>query len=184
MGIFNAAPGWNDDSSSPDSLDANPRAIAESELLALLGPRACVLNLAGLYGRERQPRKWVKRVVGSKADVKGKGSVHLVHGMDVARGVVGVVGRWESGGLGLGGRRWIVSDLRVYDWWDLVMSWGGGEDGDGDGDGDVYRRWVGELMREEGVRALPREKEMLGRLLDGRGFWEAIGRWPGEGRVG
>ena len=46
-----------------------------------------------------------------------------------------------------------------------------------------YERWVVELMREEGVRALPREKEGLGRLLDGREFWEAIGSWPGEGRV-
>lgn len=39
------------------------------------------------------------------------------------------------------------------------------------------------MMREEGTRALPRE-EGLGRGLDGRGFWEAIGRWPGEGRLG
>ena len=55
------------------------------------------------------------------------------------------------------------------------MGWGGG--------GGECERWVGELMREEGVRALPREKEALGRVLDGRDFWEAIGSWPGEGRV-
>lgn len=46
-----------------------------------------------------------------------------------------------------------------------------------------YERWVVELMREEGVRALPREKEALGRVLDGRDFCEAIGSWLGEGRV-
>ena len=60
------------------------------------------------------------------------------------------------------------------------MGWGGVEGGGGGGE---YERWVVELMREEGVRALPREKEALGRVLDGRDFWEAIGSWPGEGRV-
>ena len=130
-----------------------------------------MLELAGLYGgEERRPRGWVGRVAGSKGAVRGKGAVHLVHGRDVGRGVVGAVAGWE----GVRGRRWIVSDLRCYDWWDLIMSLGGEE----------CRRWVVELMREEGVRALPREKEGLGRLLDGRAFWEAIGSWPAEGRVG
>ena len=40
-----------------------------------------------------------------------------------------------------------------------------------------------ELMREEGVRALPRGPEGLGRVLDGRAFWEAIGDVPVMGRV-
>ena len=30
---------------------------------------------------------------------------------------------------------------------------------------------------------LPREKEALGRVLDGRSLWEAIKTWPGEGRA-
>ena len=155
--------------------------MAEDELLALRGAAACVLNLAGLYGGERQPRNWIARVAKSKGDVKGKGALHLVHGNDVARAVVGVVGKFEA----VGGKRWIVTDLRVYDWWDLIMSWGGQGTGkvEGAGEGMEYQRWVVELIKEEGVRALPREKEALGRVLDGRGFWEAIGSWPGEGRV-
>lgn len=176
-GIFTAA-GWNDSGSQYEGDDAgaggaNERGVAEDELLSLRGAGACVLDLAGLYGGERQPRGWVARVARSKEDVKGKGALHLVHGKDVARAVVGVMGKFEA----VGGKRWIVTDLRVYDWWDLIMSWGA------QGAGMEYQRWVVELMREEGVRALPREKEALGRLLDARSFWEAIRSWPGEGRV-
>ena len=172
-GIFTGA-GWNDSSSPYDR--SNERAVAEDELLSLCGTGAVVLDLAGLYdGETRRPRDWVGRVMRRKEDVEKKGSLHLVHGADVAKAIVGVLmlGDWE----GVGGRRWIVTDLRVYDWWDLVMGWGG------KGDGGEYRRWVVELMREGGVRALPREKGELGRVLDGRAFWEAIGCWPGEGRM-
>ncbi|KAL2151132.1 hypothetical protein VTH82DRAFT_6230, partial [Thermothelomyces myriococcoides] len=66
---------------SPYARD-NPRAIAEDELLELGG---CVLNLAGLWGRERVPRKWAGRVAPTKAALAGKTSLHLVHGADVAR---------------------------------------------------------------------------------------------------
>ena len=170
-GIFTAQ-GWNDEDSEYDR--ANARAVAEDELLALLGKKACVLNLAGLYGGERQPRNWVGRVAKSKEEVRAKGGVHLIHGGDVARGVVLVHERWE----GVAGRRWIVCDLRSYDWWELVLSWG--KDG---GEGLQYEKWVVELMREEGVRALPRDVERLGRRLDGRGFWEAVGGWPERGRL-
>ena len=273
--------------SPPDSPQkGNQRAVAEDELLSLHGDGAVVLALAGLYeGKKggRDPRGWVRsgRVVrgGGKEGVGGLKGVHFVHGGDVGRGVLGVLmaagagvdAREEESGEGEGkkknkvwGKRWIVTDLRVYDWWDLIMSWAD-EDGDGDGDcgGGVevrgeaggresgrggrgkgegiegqgegkegnsgkeakereegkegkegkeskegkegtgegksrkeakeseegnelkhYRKWVMECMRESGVRALPREKEELGRKLDGRGFWEAIGWWPGEGRVG
>ena len=159
------------------------RAVAEDELLALLGDRACVLNLAGLYGGEsRQPRGWVGRVARTKEEVRGKGGVHLIHGGDVARGIVKVWEGWE----GVRGRRWIVCDLRVYDWWELILSWGresvGGK-GEGGGEGLQYEKWVLELMEEEGVRALPRDKEGLGRRLDGRGFWKAVGGWPESGRL-
>lgn len=65
----------------------NPRAIAEDELLASGG---CVLNLAGLWGGERMVRHWVDRVAGSKVMLRGKGSLHMIHGEDVARGIVAV----------------------------------------------------------------------------------------------
>ena len=201
-GIFTGK-GWNDSDSAYDK--SNARAVAEDELLLLRGDRACVLNLAGLYGGERQPRNWITRVARTKGEVRGKGALHLVHGRDVARAVVGVV----EGFGGVGGRRWIVNDLFVYDWWELIFCWGryarveagglgteavgkgkgveGGKRVEEDAGGQVdelqFEKWVVELMQEEGVRALPRDKDGLGRVLDGRGFWNAVGAAPGEGRV-
>ena len=43
--------------------------------------------------------------------------------------------------------------------------------------------WVGELMVEEDVRALPRDTSAVGRRLDGRGFWYYMGIWPTQGRI-
>lgn len=150
-------------------------------------------------------------VAKTKEQVRAKKAVHLVHGVDVARAIVGVHERFGAVGSG---KRWLVTDLRVYDWWDLIGSWGeeeereGEEEGGGgrkgmkrvekgeEGDGVVvkdeeeagaerpeYAKWVGECMREEGVRALPRGPETLGRVLDSSEFWEAIGLWPTMGRV-
>ena len=180
-GIFANPTGWNDESSPYDT--SNPRAIAEDELLH--GNNAVVLNLSGLYGGERQPRNWVTRVAKTKEQVKEKGAVHLVHGRDVARAIVLC---WEKWGV-VEGKRWIVTDLWSYDWWGLFMMWGaearktvqateGGRDGE-----LLYEQWVAELMVEQGVRALPREKEKLGRLVDGRGFWKVVGSVPEIGRV-
>lgn len=179
----------------------SPRAKGEDGLVRRVGGRAVVLCLAGLYGGGRDVRSWGGRVAKRKGDVKGKGAVHLVHGGDVARGVVGCVrfalgeggaggdekGEVEGGWESLAGRRWIVTDLRTYDWWDLLMSFDG-EYRDGgryaDGDQEVeYAKWVGELMVEEGVAYLPRERERLGRVLDGREFWRRLGIWPSVRRV-
>jgi hypothetical protein len=44
------------------------RAIAEDELRDL---GACVLDLAGLYGGEHDPKNWVMRVATTKEQVKG-----------------------------------------------------------------------------------------------------------------
>ncbi|KAL9021712.1 MAG: hypothetical protein Q9185_001076 [Variospora sp. 1 TL-2023] len=167
-GVWKGGSEWVDRHSAIDG--ENPRAVAEEELLSVLGERACVLNLAGLWGGERDPKNWVERVAKCKADVRGKGALHLVHGEDVARGVVGVMGNWE----GVGGGRWIVDDLRGWDWWDLILGWKGKEEEE---DGE-YAKWVLELMEEEGVRALPRGKEKLGRVLDGREFWGKMGMVP------
>ncbi|KAL8672331.1 MAG: hypothetical protein Q9168_003184, partial [Polycauliona sp. 1 TL-2023] len=48
--------GWMDRHSPIDL--SSERAVAEQELLALMGTRACILNLAGLWGGERIPRNW------------------------------------------------------------------------------------------------------------------------------
>ena len=187
MTIWNA-PTWNDRSSDYDR--TNQRGVAEDELLELLGKEACVLDLAGLYdGKDRNPRNWVTRVAKTKEQVKAKGAVHLVHGEDVARAVLGVYKRFEK----VGGKRWIVTDLRMYDWWDLFQDLGPsvkervikGDDPvvkKEDGEGMEYQKWVGELMVEEHVKALPRGEEKLGRKLDSREFWQNIGIWPSIGR--
>ncbi|MCJ1243817.1 hypothetical protein MMC30_001014 [Trapelia coarctata] len=176
-GIFEA-PHWNDENSPYNT--ENQRAVAEDELLGLGG---CVLNLAGLYGGARNPKAWLTRVAKSKEDVNAKKALHLIHGVDVARAIVAVHQHFTPG------KRWLLTDLHVYDWWDLMDSWGKGV-GEGDGETNTeagkhlqYQKWVGELMFEGKVRALPRGPEELGRVLDGRGFWGAMNIWPAMGSV-
>lgn len=173
-GIF-TAPAWNDSRSPYDA--SNPRAVAEDELLSLGGGgggggdhHSCVLDLAGLYGGSRDPRNWLARVAKSKDQLRAKGAVHFVHGADVARAVLAAHRGFDR----VKGKRWIVADLRTYDWWELALRWGGEE----------FATWVGELMEEDGVRALPRPVEKLGRVLDSRAFWNAVGVWPVMGIPG
>ncbi|KAK3900101.1 hypothetical protein C8A05DRAFT_36270 [Staphylotrichum tortipilum] len=153
-----------------------PRFLAETQLLVRGG---CVLNLAGLWGGTRLPRNWAARVAPTKEALGGKGSLHLVHGLDVARAVVALVQGGEEMWARAGkGQRWMVTDGWVYDWWGLVAGWADGEDGEKERAG-----WVFELMREAGVRALPRGMEELGRCYDAREFWETVGIVPVKGRV-
>ena len=57
------------------------------------------------------------------------------------------------------------------------------KNGEGGGERWEYETWVRELMVEEEVRALPRDKERLGRLMDGRAFWRVVESSPETGRV-
>jgi len=159
---------------------SNARAIAEDALLKRGG---CVLNLAGLWGGERDPRSWVGRVAKTKEEVKGKKSLHLVHGADVARGIVGVMRDWKTAG----GQRWMVTDGIVYDWWELMVGWAAeGQKEAGDGVEDMpsdQARWVFELMNEEKVWALPRSMDHLGRCYFGREFWDSFKMAPLKARV-
>ena len=142
-----------------------------------------MLNLAGLWGGERDPRSWVGRVAKTKEEVKGKKSLHLVHGADVARGIVGVMRDWKTAG----GQRWMVTDGIVYDWWELMVGWAAeGQKEAGDGVEDMpsdQARWVFELMNEEKVWALPRSMEHLGRCYFGREFWDSFKMAPLKARV-
>lgn len=164
-GIF-AAPAWTDSRSEYDK--SSPRAIAEDELISCHGE--CVLNLAGLYGGVRDPRNFLARVAKTKDQLKAKGAVHFIHGADLARAVLAAHRSYER----VRGKRWIVADLRTYDWWELALRWGG----------EGYARWAGELMMEEDVRTLPRPVEKLGRVLDSRAFWNLVGVWPVMGIPG
>lgn len=69
-------------------------------------------------------------------------------------------------------RRWILTDTHVYDWWDLATWWGDKSSA------PPQRTWVRELMREEDEVVLPRAASKLGRVMDGREFWETFGESP------
>ncbi|KAK3722452.1 hypothetical protein LTR37_002444 [Vermiconidia calcicola] len=159
------------------------RAIAEDELLALDG---CVLNLAGLWGGERQPKNFAGRVAKSKEDVKGKKSLHMIHGQDVARAVVAVSEKWDDAGRG---QRWMLTDGFVYDWWSLFAGWADEGEADSkegknaDREPSNFAKWVYELMVEEDERALPRSMETLGRCYDVREFWQTFGLAPLKARI-
>lgn len=158
-----------------------PRAIAEDELLSLGG---AVMNLAGLWGGERDPKNWVERVAKTKEEVRGKKSLHMIHGIDVARAVLAVVGQWEKAK----GQRWMLTDGFVYDWWALFSGWADSK-AEGGGKRKVDRapldqaKWVFELMVEEGVQALPRSTEELGRAYSGREFWDTFDVSPLKARI-
>ena len=198
---------WTDYKSSYDKTDE--RAIAEDELLSLFSTRACILNLAGLYGGQRQLRHWLPRVARSKEQAAAKGAVHMVHGNDVSRAILGAhfsLLKEASADQALespkpqtvGGWHWPITDLHCYDWWDLFMQFGSyaRENAIAGGVSEAilkganpesltYEKWVLELMDEQGVKALPRDKERngMGRLVDGRAFWDVVGSWPEEGRA-
>lgn len=170
-GIFNQQPNeWSTSDSHYDKHDK--RAIAEDELLSLHG---CVLNLSGLYGGERVPARWLSRIVKSKEDIEKRGAVHFIHGEDVARAIIATHQKFTPG------KRWIIADLRVYDWWDLIMSFSATAESSTEEEQQLRgqcAQWVGELMVEGDIRALPRDTSTLGRKLDSRDFWHHHGLWP------
>lgn len=105
----------------------------------------------------------------------------MIHGIDVSRAILAVHGDWKAAN----GERWMLTDTRVYDWWDLAAAWGSEqpkseEDKAEEGPNERNRskgpqaQWVLELMRETNVRALPRSVEQLGRALDSTGFWDTF----------
>jgi hypothetical protein len=168
-----AHPGWMDRHSPYDT--KNERAIAEDELIQMGG---CVLNLAGLWGGERSAQRFVRRAASTKALLKEKGSLHLIHGRDVARAIHAVHNDWPGNG------RWLLTDTFVRDWWALLAGWGStGAVGHEDSAAGEALRWVRELMAEEGVKALPRSVETLGRAYDSREFWERFNLSPVVARL-
>ncbi|GJN93214.1 hypothetical protein Rhopal_006261-T1 [Rhodotorula paludigena] len=172
----------------------NARAIAEDELLGQ-HTDTVVLNLVGLWGGARNPSNWIARIAPTFEALEAKGSVHLVHGLDVARAIVAVhlapslpTGSGESAATSGRGQRWIVSDLRVYDWWDLVAAHPGSSTSvapaaTADSEPSPPRaKWVQQLLKKHDVRGLPRSAVELGRAIDAREFWEAFELAPVKGR--
>ncbi|CZT42044.1 uncharacterized protein RSE6_01875 [Rhynchosporium secalis] len=169
-------PTWVTRHSPYNTSDA--RAQAEDALLALGG---CVLDLAGLWGGERNVRHWIDRVAASKEGLGTKKSLHMVHGIDVARGIVAVHERWEKAK----GERFMLTDLMVYDWWALILGFAGELDVENGTEERAEKqiKWIGELMQEQDVRALPRNMESLGRCYDSRDFWNTFGIMPTRSRL-
>lgn len=148
-------------------LASSARARAETALLAMHTGAAdtlqqqrltSVLHLAGLYGTQRNPANFAKRVADTKDKLRGKTSVHLVHGHDVARAIVGMyrtllLPENDTPDTTLPdrmwGRRWIVTDTHTYDWWQLLTTLQPPPVPQG-------VAWVRELMAEHGIVDLPR----------------------------
>lgn len=95
----------------------------------------------------------------------------------------------------------MLTDGRVYDWWDLASAWGSvgppppaspsssllpttptllAQSVDSKG---PQPQWTFELMREQNVRALPRDIAALGRALDSTEFWIEFGLTPAKARL-
>ncbi|KAF8857838.1 hypothetical protein BDZ45DRAFT_705040 [Acephala macrosclerotiorum] len=134
-----------------------------------------------LMERGGNVKHWIDRVASTKEQLKSKTSLHMIHGEDVARAIIAVQRQWNDGK----GQRWMLTDLVVYDWWELILGFGGELDSE-NGNNERARkqvRWVGELMRENSVRALPRSMEQLGRCYDTREFWKTFGLMPTRARL-
>ncbi len=79
----------------------------------------------------------------------------------------------------------MLTDLHVYDWWSLILGFAGELDAQNGNDERAKKqiKWIGELMEEQGVRALPRDMETLGRCYDTREFWNTFGIMPTRSRI-
>jgi len=57
----------------------------------------------------------------------------------------------------------VLTDLLVYDWWALILGFAGEDDAENHSEKriDSQIKWVGELMEEYKVKALPRPMEQL-----------------------
>lgn len=145
------------------------RAIAEDELRDVGGS---VLNLAGLWGAERVPWNWLERVASTKEKLRGKQALHLIHGKDVARACVALHRRFYPS------ERYLLTDQKVYDWWQLTDWWADSLTQNQNGVRLEYRKWLSEIMSEEGLKSLPRSSADLGRVLDSSDFWQQFSIEP------
>ena len=49
-----------------------------------------------------------------------QGSLHMIHGFDVAHAILAVHAEFSKAQ----GQQWIITDGCVYNWWDLASAWG------------------------------------------------------------
>ncbi|KAF8920168.1 hypothetical protein CPB85DRAFT_1273732 [Mucidula mucida] len=117
-----------------------------------------VLCLSGLWGGPRNARRFVLKAAASKAALEARNSLHLIHGQDVARAIL-AVHRKPSPGRGCSPTA-------------LSSAWS-----------PEHAGWVRELVKQHGIRALPRDTGLLRRMLDSSEFWETHGIEPEKARV-
>jgi hypothetical protein len=79
----------------------------------------------------------------------------------------------------------MLTDLIVYDWWALILGFAGEVDVENKNEERQKSqiKWVGELMEETKIRALPRSMEELGRCYDTREFWNKFRLMPVRARI-
>lgn len=94
-------------------IDNVPRAIAENAFLDFNSNKdavqTSVLCLAGLWGHGRSPRRYVGRIAPTKEQLSQLGSVHFIHGYDVALALLAMHEQWTK----TAGQRWILTNERV-----------------------------------------------------------------------
>lgn len=73
----------------------------------------------------------------------------------------------------------------VYDWWALILGFSGQLDSENENNEREKSqiKWVGQLMLEQKIRALPRSMEQLGRCYDTREFWSMFDLMPVRSRI-
>lgn len=104
---------WKDRHSRIDA--TIPRGAAEDYLLGLNDSKSArpvstsVLNLSGLWGHGRSPRRFIGRIAPDKETLSRLGSVHFVHGHDVARAILEMARQWDKAE----GQRWLLTNERV-----------------------------------------------------------------------
>jgi hypothetical protein len=168
-------------------IDPVPRAVAEDALLAFNTAKdavpTSVLCLSGLWGHGRSPRRYVGALAPDKERLSRLTSVHLVHGTDVARAILAMHEQWDKAAA----QRWLLTNERVYDLWDLISQWGNaGEAGRGHFPQGPQPSWIQELIAESNqnqasatvIRSLPRSVEQLGFAMDGSDFWNTFKLYP------
>jgi hypothetical protein len=79
----------------------------------------------------------------------------------------------------------MLTDLVVHDWWALILGFAREDEAENANEQRVNSqvKWVGELMIEEKVRALPRSMEQLGRCYDSREFWATFELMPARSSI-
>lgn len=140
--------------------ESDERGIAETRLMSQYD--GVVLSCSGLWGGERHPSKWISRVASNKDELMKKGALHLIHGVDIALSLLKLMDVY------VGGERWVLTDLRVYDWWDIALAYAPG----------TYGEWVRELLVESSISYLPRSSALLVRTIDGRDYWDMLRSAP------